>query len=297
MQVNIQYNETVTSVTEGKGNKKWTIETVKQDGSKAVYHVEAVIVCVGENTIPLIPSFPDQKLFKGPVVHSSRYQTAEEYRGKKVLVVGFGNTGGELSIDLYEHGCNVHILARSPVNIIKRRSLFIAPFAAYLPTWFQLAFEWVITRLDFGDMHKYGIRCPISSGFKDLAYYRLRRYHEAPVVDIGQIELIRESIIKVKNSEIAKFTSTGVIFKDGKEETYDAVILATGFKHSLDQIFPKSIYDTIINEQGFPHDAQILHEKTPGLYFIGFSDRAGRILKMKEDAIETAAHINSQLYY
>eukprot|EP00026_Physarum_polycephalum_P010196 Phypoly_transcript_10350.p2 GENE.Phypoly_transcript_10350~~Phypoly_transcript_10350.p2 ORF type:complete len:145 (+),score=26.24 Phypoly_transcript_10350:851-1285(+) len=144
-------------------------------------------------------------------------------------------------------------------------------------------------------MHKYGIKCPISSGTKDSIYNRLRIHHEAPVVDIGQIDLIRKGIIKVHSQEIERFTPTGVVFKNGKEEIFDVVVLATGYKPNLAQILEEPVYKSAINDLGFPKDQPEVTRTNPGLYFVGYADATGRILKMKEDSIEIASAIKAKL--
>jgi len=293
MQVKINFGESVVWVD--RVNDVWTVQTKRNDGTDVTYNPTIVVVATGECIAPIIPTFPDQDQFQGAVVHSSTYKTAEDYRGKKALVIGFGNTGGELSVDLHEHGCDVSVIVRSPVNVVKRQSLILAAsIVRHLPVWTQLALEWAFYRLDFGDMHKYGIICPVP-GLENLGYYRLRKYHESPVVDIGQIDLIRKKLIKVQKYEVERFTPTGVVFKNGEEEPFDVVILATGFKPNLDKFLSETVYNATVNKLGYPHATAKSFPGAPGLYFVGFADETGRILKIKEDAIKTANFIKKDL--
>lgn len=70
----------------------------------AVYLSRYLIVATGYNGQHHVPTWPGQATFAGEVIHSSAYKSGEPYRGKAVLVVGFGNSGGEIAIDLWEHG-------------------------------------------------------------------------------------------------------------------------------------------------------------------------------------------------
>ncbi|HEX9385798.1 MAG TPA: NAD(P)-binding domain-containing protein [Anaerolineales bacterium] len=63
-----------------------------------------LVIAAGCNHEPFLPTWPRQDLFKGASMHSSQYKNGEPFRENKVLVVGFGNSGGEIAIDLYEHG-------------------------------------------------------------------------------------------------------------------------------------------------------------------------------------------------
>lgn len=76
-----------------------------------------LVVASGENAEPVIPSFKGSKEFRGgsKIFHSSRYRNGTEYEGKKVLVVGCGNTGMEIALDLANFGAYPSIVVRSPV--------------------------------------------------------------------------------------------------------------------------------------------------------------------------------------
>ena len=58
--------------------------------------------------------------FDGPILHSSAYRNPAAFAGKRVLVVGFGNSGGEIALDLAEAGVDVALSVRGPVNILPR---------------------------------------------------------------------------------------------------------------------------------------------------------------------------------
>src|SRR5918911_5375509 len=91
----------------------WRTET-----QESVYLSRRLVVATGYNGEPHIPRWPGQEDFRGEILHSSSYKTGAPYRGKRVLVVGFGNSGGEIAVDLHEHGARVTLSVRSPVNVI-----------------------------------------------------------------------------------------------------------------------------------------------------------------------------------
>src|SRR6185437_16650141 len=89
------------------------------------YRSQNVVVATGFNAVPWTPAWRGQERFKGPILHSLEYRHGEPFRGQRVLVVGFGNSAGEIAIDLHEHGAHPAMAVRGPVNIIPRDILGI----------------------------------------------------------------------------------------------------------------------------------------------------------------------------
>ena len=81
--------------------------------------------------------------FQGQIVHSSHYSNAEPFKHQKVLVVGFGNSGGEIALELCEQGVETALAVRSPVNVIPRELLGI-PILAIGITQSRLPPDWPI---------------------------------------------------------------------------------------------------------------------------------------------------------
>jgi cation diffusion facilitator CzcD-associated flavoprotein CzcO len=88
-----------------------------------------VVVATGLADYPHEPNWPGMETFGGPILHSSAYHNPAPFAGKRVLVVGYGNSGGEIALDLSEAGGDVALAVRSPVNVIPRE-LFGLPILA-----------------------------------------------------------------------------------------------------------------------------------------------------------------------
>ena len=87
-------------------------------GSVHEYRAKWLVVASGENAEPVIPSFKNMQEFRGgKVFHSSQYRNGVEFAGKKVLVVGCGNSGMEIALDLANFGASPSLVVRSPVSI------------------------------------------------------------------------------------------------------------------------------------------------------------------------------------
>ena len=154
--------------------------------------------------------------FGGTLLHAANYTNGAAFRGQRALLVGFGNTGAELAVDLVEHGADVTVLARSPVHIIPRwlanlPLLGARPFevARTSPLWLSDAlYANLVKPLLYSDLPSLGLQLR-QSGIKSDIHLR----HSAPVMDIGTISLIREGRIRVVSDEIERFVADGVVFR------------------------------------------------------------------------------------
>ena len=90
------------------------------DTSLDAISAPVVVVATGIADAPYRPSWPGSDIYSGAVAHSSNYRNPEAYSGRRVLVIGFGNSGGEIALDLANSGVDVTLAVRSPVQIIPR---------------------------------------------------------------------------------------------------------------------------------------------------------------------------------
>ena len=113
-QLKPHFNTKVISVR--KLNNYWHV--VCENGK--TFEVQNVVVATGINRIPKLPYWKGQDHFEGEIIHASKYKNPEPYKNKKVLVVGMGNTGAEIALDLAEHQVEVDLCVRSEVVIVPR---------------------------------------------------------------------------------------------------------------------------------------------------------------------------------
>lgn len=239
----------------------WRVET--RDTS---YEAEHLIVASGYNREPYVPSWPEQDSFRGVRLHSSGYRNGRPFAGQSVLVVGLGNSGGEIAIDLREHGARPTLAVRGPVNVIPRE-IFGIPILAIsiaqraLPPRLADALSAPIRRAVVGDLSRYGLRRPPRGPAGQIR-------HEAriPLIDVGTIALVKRGEIGVRPG-IERFTADGVVFSDGRAEAFDAVILATGYRPRVDAFLrgASAAHDAEGTPGSSGREAPI-----PGLYFCGF---------------------------
>lgn len=251
------------------------------------YASETVVVCTGYNRIPNVPTWPGEEKFKGEIIHSSEYKNPKPYEGKSVLVVGMGNSGAEIALDLCNHGTKAYISLRSPVNIMTRdvagkpTQLSAIVMNTLLPDWAYDKVSRFIQKKVIGDLSAYGIRTP------DYAPSAGVRTGHIPVLDIGTIAKVKSGDIRVKR-DIEHFTPTGVQFVDGTRLDVDAVILGTGYRALLSQFLPE--IKPLLNDRGCPD--KLWYDEFPGLYFLGFGVPLTGILRgIKLDSRKIVNHL------
>lgn len=247
-----------------KSNNKWTVKA--RNGKK--WETEQVVIATGTNRAVNRPIFEGEEKFQGRIMHSRIYKNVDPFHDQRVLVVGMGNTGAEIALDLSEHGIETYLSVRSEVNIVPRDT-FAGPTQltalrlAKLPTWLG---DWLGTQLRrvmVGDLSHYGIFTPKVPPAKQL-----RTTGKTPVIDIGTIKHIKAGKIKVLPG-IDHFTKEGVAFTNGEKYALDTVILATGYSAKLDEFIPDA--SEVLDEHGWPK-SYMGEGKHQGLYFLGYDN-------------------------
>lgn len=263
------FGEEVISIK--KSNDHWRVKTLS--GKK--WDAQHVVIATGVNRSVNRPLFEGEETFQGRILHSRLYKNADAFHDQKVLVVGMGNTGAEIALDLSEHNIETYLSVRSPVNIVPRDT-FAGPTQltalrlSKLPIGLGDRLGNLLRTLMVGNLSKYGIQTP-----KLAPAAQLRTFGKTPVIDIGTVAQIKAGKIKVLPG-IQRFEKDGVIFSNGKKHPFDTVILATGYHAKLQDFLEPT--EDLLDAQGFPK-VVIGNGKLEGLYFLGFDNYvAGGIL-------------------
>jgi cation diffusion facilitator CzcD-associated flavoprotein CzcO len=252
------FNTTVRKV--GRNGSLWSVETGQTSLSAPV-----VVMATGWADFPYCPAWPGSDIFRGSCIHSSEYRNTSPYTGKRVLVVGFGNSGGEIALELAMAHIDTTLAVRGPVQILPRDLLGI-PILSWaiaqksLPTSVVDFINAPVIRLAIGPIERFGLK-RAAKGPRRM----IEEDGRIPLLDIGTLAKIRDGSIKVRGG-IDRFMADGVIFSDQGEQKFDAIILATGFRPDLRQLLPDA--DGVLSEEGKPVVTGQA-TKQPGLYFCG----------------------------
>jgi indole-3-pyruvate monooxygenase len=244
------------------------------------YRSRSVVVASGCNATPNVPAWPGQERFRGPILHSSDYRNGEPFRGQRVLVVGLGNSGGEIAVDLHEHGALPACAVRAPVNIVPREIcglpiLTISLALARLPTRIADILAAPLLRLALGDLARLGLARPTVGPFAQI-----RQTGRIPLIDVGTVQLVREGRIDILRG-VRSLAETTVTFDDGSSREFDAIVLATGYRSGTARFLRVNASLSATSEGRAP----ILGRE--GLYFCGFNISATGMFR--EIAVEARA--------
>jgi len=245
---------------------------------------DQVVVATGLNRVPQKPSYAGEDVFAGRRIHARDYRDPGPFAGQRVLVVGMGNTGAEIALDLSEAGVDTAISVRGPINIVPRDVLgrptqLTARMLGRLRTGLADWLGSLLRRITVGDLTGYGIATPEMAPLAQL-----RVEGKTPVIDVGTVSRIKKGLIAVRPG-IDHFWADMVVFTDGRKDRYDTVIFATGYRPMLEEILTAG--DDALDEEGLPN--QVIGEgPSRGLFFVGFDNhRPGGVLGTVFEESET----------
>ncbi|KAG6429078.1 hypothetical protein SASPL_107117 [Salvia splendens] len=264
------FNESVETAKYDEACRLWRVRTAGI-GGEVEYICQWLVVATGENAERVIPDIPRLDEFGGEVIHACDYKSGDKFKGQRVLVVGCGNSGMEVSLDLCDHHAKPAMAVRNAVHVLLREIMGKSTFelAMLLMRWLPL---WIVDKavlflawMVLGNMEKYGLKRP-STGPLELK----NKYGKTPVLDVGALEKIRSREIEVVPG-ITSFSKAGVELVTGEKKMIDSVILATGYRSNVPYWLQES---EMFGKNGFPKNPFPNGWKGEGgIYAVGFTRR------------------------
>ncbi|MEW2081572.1 NAD(P)/FAD-dependent oxidoreductase [Streptomyces sp. NPDC005283] len=270
------------------------VSRIEPSGSDWVLHAtggreltgRAVVVATGYNHTPRVPDWPGRDSYAGELLHASEYRNAAPYAGKDVLVVGVGNTGAEIAVDLIEGGAARVRLAVRTIPHIVRRSTAGWPaqrtgiLVRRLPVRLVDRAGGIISRISVPDLTAQGLPRP------DTGLYSRVKQGAIPIQDVGLIDAVRAGKVEPV-AALESFEDSKAVLADGTRISPDTVIAATGYRRALEGLVG---HLGVLDERGKPvtHGGRT-SAQAPGLYFTGFTNPiSGMFREMARDARKIA---------
>jgi cation diffusion facilitator CzcD-associated flavoprotein CzcO len=241
-------------------NSHWLLSTAKGE----TWRSSAVVVATGQYRVPVTPRWKGADTFRGELSHSAGYSRPSAYSGKRVLVVGAGNSGAEIATDVAENGAAFTALSIRTAPPIVPRDPFGMPIQrtgillSFLPSFIADRMARLTARLVLGDLTAHRIPRPQWGPFSAK---------RVPLIDVGFVAAVKRGALKIRPA-LAHLTESGAVFADGSAEPFDAIIAATGFSTGLSDLIEG---DGVLDESGEPIAMSGSPTARPGLYFIGFT--------------------------
>ena len=236
---------------------------------------QQVVVATGYSNVPFVPSWPGS--FGGSIVHSSEYRNPERFKGRRVLVVGAGNSGAEIAVDLARGGAEAVMLAvRTPPAIVRRDTAgvptqLLGIATTHLPVSVADRLAATLRRVAFPDLAPLGLPAPARP------YSDFLRRRVIPIIDVGIVAAVRDGGVQVV-PPIERLDGDTATLTDGNSVIVDVVLAATGFRTGLE---PLVGHLGVLDRRGVPlAHAPAEHPAAPGLVFVGYDVTLGGMLRI-----------------
>jgi len=273
--ISVETGNAVTHVTRADGG--WSVRTTRGE-----WRARAVVMATGIVTNPVVPALPGRERFGGRVIHSVEYRRPGPFRARRVLVVGVGNSGGEIASELAAAGATVTVAVRSGANVVPLTVIGLP--IQYVSFWVR-KLPRPVRNLVVGAVQRITV---LRRGPPVLPRPAHGPLDAIPLIGFHLVDAIRAGRIAVRPG-VAEFTPDGVRFTDGRAEAFDDVILATGFAAALAPLGALVRRDA----KGFAvRIDRVASADQPGLYFVGHNyDASGGLYNIGVDSRLTAARI------
>jgi dimethylaniline monooxygenase (N-oxide forming) len=244
-------------------------EVTLDNGQTRLY--DALLVANGHHWDPRWPEPPLAGSFDGELIHSHHYRDPSQLEGKRVIVVGMGNSAMDIAVDASYHAATTTLIARSGVHVVPKYILGKPLDSAVRPT--RIPFQWLlggmqlVLRVTVGPMERYGLPNP---------EHRLGRAH--PTVSTRILDRLAHGEIEVKRG-IERLEGSEALFTDGTRAPADLIVCCTGYKISF-PFFDEHFFAAPENRLDLYK--RMFAPQLAGLYLIGFVQPWGAIMPIAE---------------
>ncbi|KIJ06743.1 hypothetical protein PAXINDRAFT_91548, partial [Paxillus involutus ATCC 200175] len=261
LELNVWTSSTVTKAEWNNETKTWTVEIDRAGKEAWVLKVKHLVFATGFRGRPTMPDLPGKSDFKGEIVHSAQFTSAENYIGKKAVVVGACNSGHDVAQDFFNYGVDITMYQRSSTFVVSATAaaeLFGAYFKDGFPTDLADIYSSslpnaVLRRINqrtvpytaqttdksvaiLDGLAKVGFKTNLGAygaGVIPALYERSGGFY----MDTGTSQHIINGDIKIKSGgSIERLTETGLKFADGSELEADIIVFATGYGDPRDSM-------------------------------------------------------------
>ncbi|MDB5848464.1 MAG: trkA [Rhodoferax sp.] len=276
----IRFRSKVAAVEAAPGGG-WTVRLAANSGDGAAERFDAVVVASGHQGVPRHPPFAWD--FGGHYLHAHQYRVPGPFKGRRVLVVGVGNSACDIASDICTVTASTTMAARSPVLLMPRMFLGVPTARVlakvekpWLPWPVRRSFRELVARVSHGRMEQWGFVTP-----------RTRTHPAGHHLLIGHFIWNR---IQARPG-VASVSGNTVTFTDGRAEDFDTMIAATGYEVDLPFLNAEV---SPVRGRWLELFRQVVRPGQPGLYFLGFFNvSGGGNIRMMDDQAEWVAALEA----
>jgi len=271
----VRFNTTVAKVQKIAG-ERW--ELTLGDGSTEI--VDFLLIANGHHSEPRHTAWADQ--FQGQYFHSHQFKNNRGLEGRRVLVIGAGNSGCDCAVEASRVAEKVDISVRSAQYIIPKFFLgkptdTFAAGTQWLPSFLKSMLHRLVVHIQVGDYRDYGLPRP---------NFPPTRAH--PTVNSELLDKIRHGKVKPRPG-VSRVEGKTVFFSDGSSDQYDTMIAATGYKISTPFFAPDFLqWEEATN---IPLYLRMFHPEHKSMAFIGLVQPQGSVWPLSEAQAQLVARL------
>ncbi|XP_022051520.1 flavin-containing monooxygenase 5-like [Acanthochromis polyacanthus] len=294
----ISFQTMVKSVTQRPDfsvSGQWDVVTINRNGEEEKHIFDAVLVCSGHYTHPALPlsEFKGHETFSGRCLHSWEYKDADDCRGKRVVVVGLGNSGGDIAAEISRSAEKTFLSTRQGCWVIGRMSSNGLP----VDMTYITRFNTILLQLLPKTLLNWAAERTLNQRY-DHSLYGLKPSHrimdKKPLINDDLPHRILQGTLAMKPN-LTGFKGSGVVFEDGTvEENIDAVVFCTGYNGTF-PFLPSALSEG-------PHGELTLYKRAfppslqhPTLAIMGLFQAKGPIMPLVEMQARWAVKVFSGL--
>jgi cation diffusion facilitator CzcD-associated flavoprotein CzcO len=260
------------------GDGRWTVR-VTANGETRAELFDSLLICSGHHREAFIPEYPGT--FTGEIIHSAGYKRPDPFRGRRVLVVGAGNSAADIAVDVARLAAHTALSMREGTYFIPNL-MFGRPIDTIYAFWtgrlprpvFRLALKlWL--RLVVGKWEDYGLRAPTNPPLV-----------KHPTVNFGVLDALRHGRLVARHG-IERYDGHTVRFTDGSQDQFDAIIMGTGFRISF-PFLSRRVAGWDMTKTP-PLYLKMMHPTIPSLFFIGLFQPLGCVWQLADYQARIAA--------
>jgi cation diffusion facilitator CzcD-associated flavoprotein CzcO len=270
MELNVWLDTSPNSAVYDRQHGEWTVTLDQVDGDETrVLKPRHIVMATGVSGRPAIPRIPGLEAFRGELMHSSSYRNGKDAVGKRVLVIGAGNSGHDVAQDLHSYGARVTMVQRGPITVVdvETGQMMYSTYGEGLSTddadLVNAASPYPVSKVAAQLMTRQMADCDSDllaglerAGFvtdlgqEDTGFsWKYLQRGGGYYMNVGCSNLIVEGSIEVWQFDLLdRVNSTGVVLTDGRRVDFDTIVLATGFRSlefEVTQLFGEPVAEAV----------------------------------------------------
>ncbi len=237
-----------------------------------------VICATGVNWDPTMPQVPGE--LSGEVRHAASYRSPKEFDGKRVVIVGLGNSGADIACDAARAAAETYVSVRRgyyfiPKHIFGKPADEFSADGPRLPLWLETPIFSLLQKLLVGDLSKYGMPKPD---------HRILESH--PLMNDQLVHHLRHGDVLLK-ADIERFDGERVVFADGSDVAADLVLFATGYSRRIAYLAEGAVEGT----WAASNPLTCFSSKYPTLFTLGYAELNGALFPHLSRLAALIAHV------